>query len=53
MVVVCDRLFEEAIGAPCGGPAETAWAAKLEPTSVLADRFDASPRTAVSVYLPR
>jgi Dolichyl-phosphate-mannose-protein mannosyltransferase len=53
VVVVCDRLFEEAIGAPCGGPAETAWAAQFAPASVLADRFDASPRTAISIYLPR
>ena len=53
VVVVCDRLFDEAIGAPCGGPAETAWAAARAPGAVLADRFDAAPRTAVSVYLPR
>jgi hypothetical protein len=53
MVVVCDRLFEEAIGAPCGGPAEDAAAATKAPDSVLADRFDASPRTAISIYLPR
>jgi hypothetical protein len=53
MVVVCDRLFEEAIGAPCGGPAETAWAATSAAGSMLADRFDASPRTAISIYLPR
>jgi hypothetical protein len=53
VVVVCDRLFEEAIGAPCAGPAETAWAATSAPGSVLADRFDASARTAISIYLPR
>jgi 4-amino-4-deoxy-L-arabinose transferase-like glycosyltransferase len=53
VVLVCDRLFEEAIGAPCGGPAETAWAARWASGSVLADRFDASPRTAISIYVPR
>jgi 4-amino-4-deoxy-L-arabinose transferase-like glycosyltransferase len=53
VVLVCDRLFADAIGAPCGGPAEAAWAATWAPRSALADRFDASARTAVSVYLPR
>jgi hypothetical protein len=52
-VVVCDRLFEATTGAPCGGPAEDAAAALLDPGLALADRFDASARTAVSVYLPR
>jgi Dolichyl-phosphate-mannose-protein mannosyltransferase len=57
IVVACDRLFESAIGAPCGGPAEDALiAAKVgsrpdgQPTARLVDRFDASPRTAISVY---
>ena len=29
IVVACDRLFEAAIGQPCGGPAEDAYVAKL------------------------
>jgi 4-amino-4-deoxy-L-arabinose transferase-like glycosyltransferase len=54
-VIACDRLFERAIGAPCGGPAEDAEAARLhgiEPTFelTLRDRFDASPRTSISIY---
>jgi hypothetical protein len=56
VVVVCDRLFEGPIGRPCGGPAEDALMAQLieadlggtAPTQV--DRFDASPRTSVSIY---
>ena len=57
-VVVCDRLFEDAIGLPCGGPAEDALVVTLtesvsgpaEPPPPLVDRFDASPRTSVSIY---
>jgi dolichyl-phosphate-mannose-protein mannosyltransferase len=64
VVVVCDRLLESQIGAKCGGPAEDRFmfgegAAVADPdTGVtpssrsLLDRFDASPRTAISVYLP-
>jgi hypothetical protein len=58
-VVPCDRLFETAIGAPCGGPAEDALIARRvgngsdgQPIVHLVDRFDASPRTAISVYAP-
>jgi hypothetical protein len=57
VVVTCDRLFEGAIGAPCGGPAESAYLRKWYgllglrvPT--LVDRFDASPRTSISIYAP-
>jgi 4-amino-4-deoxy-L-arabinose transferase-like glycosyltransferase len=55
LVVVCDRLFEAAIGAPCGGPAEDALVAGLFPPAAgvvpdFVDRFDASPRTSVSIY---
>jgi hypothetical protein len=53
LVVVCDRLFEATIAARCGGPAEDAAALLVDPALALADRFDASPRTAVSVYLRR
>lgn len=57
-VIACDRLFEAAIGAPCGGPAEDAYIAKLTrigsgPSGALPpllERFDASPRTSISVY---
>lgn len=55
IVVACDRLFETVIGAACGGPAEDAWiqrtfAANTSPAITLIDRFDASPRTSISVY---
>jgi hypothetical protein len=51
VVVVCDRLFETAAGYRCGGPAEDAMAASVRTDApTLVDRFDASPRTAVSVY---
>jgi hypothetical protein len=52
LVIVCDRLFEETVGSRCGGPAEDALASRLD-APPLTDRFDASARTAVSVYLPR
>jgi hypothetical protein len=45
-VVLCDSLFETAIGATCGGPAEDALAGNLE----LLDRFEAAPGRWVSVY---
>jgi hypothetical protein len=48
-LVVCDALFETAIGAPCGGPAEDA----IVPSGqVLVDRFEAAPDRWVSVYVP-
>ena len=64
IVIVCDRLLESQIGAPCGGPAEDRFmfgdgANVPDPdtgvtpsTRSLVDRFDASPRTAISVYRP-
>jgi len=64
IVIVCDRLLEAQIGAPCGGPAEDRFmfgdgANVPDPdtgvtlsTRSLVDRFDASPRTAISVYRP-
>jgi hypothetical protein len=64
IVIVCDRLLESQIGAACGGPAEDRFmfgekAATPDPdtgvtpsTRSLIDRFDASPRTSISVYLP-
>ncbi len=53
LVVVCDALFEAAIGAPCGGPAEEAAVGRPDRFVALADRFSVSSRTTVSVYLPR
>ena len=57
-VVACDRLFEDVIGRPCGGPAEDALVASLAEAGsgpgtappALVERFDASPRTSVSIY---
>jgi hypothetical protein len=51
IVVVCDRLFEETVGARCGGPAEDRLATQLE-LAPLAERFDGSARTSISIYLP-
>ncbi len=59
LVIACDRVFRDAIGADCGGPAEDAAVAALAPGSGpaqpgagwrLVDRFDLSDRTVVSVY---
>ena len=58
VVVACDRLFEAVVGRPCGGPAEDAYLTKLVTIGSgvdaelppLIDRFDASPRTSISVY---
>lgn len=57
LVVACDRLFETAIGAPCGGSAEDREVGLGQGSGEagglrLLDRFDASPRTAISVYGP-
>jgi hypothetical protein len=48
-VMLCDDLFREAIGVPCGGPAEDA-AADAEGWGALLDRFEAAPGRWVSVY---
>jgi hypothetical protein len=56
LVIVCDSLFETAIGDTCGGPAEDAAAGRLPGFGPLVDRFTipaASPRTTISVYLAR
>jgi 4-amino-4-deoxy-L-arabinose transferase-like glycosyltransferase len=45
-VVLCDSLFETAIGAACGGPAEDAQVGDLK----LVDRFQAAPGRWVSIY---
>ena len=49
-VVICDDLFQEAIGAPCGGPAEDARVAPYGQR--LIDRFEAAPDRWISVYVP-
>jgi Dolichyl-phosphate-mannose-protein mannosyltransferase len=53
-VLVCDPLFEPAVGAACGGPAEDAWLAGDATRSglLLVDRFEAGPRRVISVYAP-
>jgi 4-amino-4-deoxy-L-arabinose transferase-like glycosyltransferase len=49
-VVMCDALFNQAIGADCGGPAEDV---SVEGAGVsLVDRFEAAPGRWVSIYLP-
>jgi 4-amino-4-deoxy-L-arabinose transferase-like glycosyltransferase len=52
VVVVCDRLFETAVPYVCGGPAEDELVRLGQDidSPVLWERFDASPRTVVSVY---
>ena len=49
LVVICDSLFEESIGAPCGGPAE-ATVAPPDRFGEPADRFVAAPGRTISVY---
>jgi len=46
-VVLCDSLFETAIGAACGGPAEDQFVG----VATLVDRFEAAPGRWVSVYV--
>jgi len=51
LVIICDALFEPAIGAPCGGPAE----AIIAPPDRFGDpieRFQAAPGRTISVYRP-
>jgi hypothetical protein len=63
LVILCDQLFRESIGADCGGPAEDAWildpasglipaGASLARAPVLVDRFQAAPGRWISVYRP-
>jgi hypothetical protein len=49
-IVICDDQFREAIGAPCGGPAEDARVAPYGQR--LIERFEAAPDRWISVYVP-
>jgi hypothetical protein len=51
VVIVCDPVFDEVVGAACGGAAEEALLVRTGRTDLgLVDRFDAGPRRVVSVY---
>ncbi len=51
LVVVCDPLFNDVVGAACGGPAEDALLAGQGVSGLgLLDRFDAGSRRVISVY---
>lgn len=54
VVTVCDPLFDDVTGAPCGDIAETAWIATAYPPSTmqLVDRFRAGDRRVLSVFAP-
>ncbi len=49
LVIVCDALFDQATGRPCGGPAEDALATS-EGYGAVHDRFKAAPRQTISIY---
>jgi hypothetical protein len=49
LVVICDSLFEQVVGAPCGGSAEAA-IAPPERYGEPVDRFEAQPGRTISVY---
>lgn len=49
LVLLCDQLFREAIGADCGGPAEDA---AVGGQGRLLDRFEAAPGRWISIYVP-
>jgi 4-amino-4-deoxy-L-arabinose transferase-like glycosyltransferase len=55
VVVACDRLFEEVMGAACGGPAELEYLHRLAGDARVPDlvtRFPLSPRIVISIYKP-
>ncbi|MEJ7749534.1 MAG: hypothetical protein WKF56_09535, partial [Candidatus Limnocylindrales bacterium] len=54
LVLLCDRLFDTAIGARCGGPAEALVTAEAGGSEYgpLLDRFEAAAGRFVSVYGP-
>jgi hypothetical protein len=49
LVVICDALYETAIGAKCGGPAEAVIAPPARFGEPI-DRFEAAPGRTISVY---
>ena len=54
LVLLCDDRFHDAIGAHCGGPAETTVTPDAGGSACgpLLDRFEAAPDRFVSVYGP-
>ena len=54
VTIVCDPLFDDAMGFACGGPAEDRWLADAYPpaTMQLVERFRAGDRRVVSIYAP-
>jgi 4-amino-4-deoxy-L-arabinose transferase-like glycosyltransferase len=50
VILLCDQLFRDAIGADCGGPAERGI---LSDQGQLIDRFEAAPGRWVSIYTAR
>ncbi|HEX7346772.1 MAG TPA: glycosyltransferase family 39 protein [Candidatus Limnocylindrales bacterium] len=50
VVILCDQLFRDAIGADCGGPAEEAYARTHRLGNAPTDRFEAHPGRWISVY---
>jgi hypothetical protein len=54
VIVVCDPLFDDATGAPCGTLAEDRWLSDAYPPSTmqLIERFRAGSRRIVSIYAP-
>jgi 4-amino-4-deoxy-L-arabinose transferase-like glycosyltransferase len=54
VTIVCDPLFDDTTGLPCGGPAEDEWLAVAYPpgTMALVERFRAGDRRILSVYAP-
>jgi 4-amino-4-deoxy-L-arabinose transferase-like glycosyltransferase len=49
VVLLCDQLFRDAIGADCGGPAE---GKVLADQNQLIDRFEIAPGRWISIYAP-
>ena len=48
VVIVCGPVFDEVVGAACGGDAEDAWLAGTgRPDLGLVDRFEAGPRRVI------
>jgi hypothetical protein len=54
VTVVCDPLFDDSTGAPCGGIAEDRWMVSAYPpgTMALVERFRAGSRRVISIYAP-